>query len=182
MFGFAVFDCYGNFMDDSVIHIAEQGDLPRLLEISRAMEKDRDIQYFEIGLRRQAKGKAHTFIVRVDGEAVGYCLLNMVPKYQLYERLGIPEIQDLNIMPDFRRRGLGRQLVLHCEDVVRALGLEQIGISFGLDSSFGSAQRLYVQMGYVPDGYGVTYDRRTVRRGEICRVDDDLCLMMVKDL
>ena len=57
-----------------------------------------------------------------------------------------------------------------------------MGISVALGASYGPAQRLYATLGYMPDGNGVTYDRMAVGFGEMRPVDDDLCLMMVKDL
>ena len=185
MLGFGcsfVIDGYDDFMDDIVIQVAGQGDGEMLRQISCDMGTEKPLHYFEIGLERQAKGKSFTFVMSVGGQVIGYCLLNLAPKYKPYARLEIPEIQDLNVLPDYRRRGFGRQIITHCESVARERGFEQIGISFGLDSSYGAAQRLYVQMGYVPDGLGVTYDREFVRAGDIRAVDDDLCLMLIKDL
>lgn len=114
-----------------------------------------------------------------DSFVVGYVMLNFVPRYNLYKKLGIPEIQDLNVAPEFRRQGIGRALVEHCE---KECGAAAIGISVGLTKEYGAAQRLYVKMGYIPDGFGVTYDREGVAHGQRVAIDDDLCLMMVKEL
>ena len=57
-----------------------------------------------------------------------------------------------------------------------------MGIGVGLYTSYGAAQRLYCKMGYVPDGNGVTYDRKLLAAGEFRPLDDQLCLMMIKDL
>jgi GNAT superfamily N-acetyltransferase len=115
------------------------------------------------------------------GEA-GYVQLNMRPNYEAFRRQNIPEVQDLIVLPEFRNRGIGRSLVAHCEAVVKAAGGGALGISVGLDHGFGAAQRLYVKMGYVPDGAGIAYDDMPVRRGEMRAVDDNLTLKMVKIL
>ena len=169
-------------MDGIAIHEAGQENLPDLRAIAEGMKSAKSVDYFEIGLERQKQGQANTLILMVDNVPAGYCLLNWEPKYGLYQKLGIPEIQDLNILPDFRRRGLATALICHCETLARNKGLEQIGISYGLDASYGPAQRLYTKLGYMPDGNGVTYDRAGVNFGEMRPIDDDLCLMMVKDL
>ena len=57
-----------------------------------------------------------------------------------------------------------------------------MGLAVGLHRSYGAAQRLYARLGYMPDGYGVTYDREAVVPGDFRAVDDELCLMMVKTL
>lgn len=57
-----------------------------------------------------------------------------------------------------------------------------MGIAFGLHSSYGAAQRLYIKLGYIPDGQGATYDRKQIAYGDFKPVDDDLCLMLMKAL
>lgn len=161
------------------IRKALSSDIPALLRI----KPGEGAEYFERCLSEQESGRRELFVLEA-GEVglVAYGILNYAPRYFLYERLGISEIQDLNVVPERRRRGYGRALIEYCEGAVRARGGDQIGISVGLHKGFGPAQRLYVSMGYVPDGYGVTYDREAVAPGENRPVDDDLCLMMVKDL
>jgi GNAT superfamily N-acetyltransferase len=112
-------------------------------------------------------------------ENKGFVVLNHDPKYLPYKKLNIPEIQDLYIMPDHRRQGWATQLINFCETQA---GTYMIGISVPLSAEYGGAQRLYSQLGYFPDGNGVTYDRERVIHNAHVRVDDDLCLMMVKDL
>jgi hypothetical protein len=57
---------------------------------------------------------------------------------------------------------------------------EGLGISVGLHAGFGAAQRLYIRLGFVPDGLGVTYDREAVQPSAPHPVDDDLALMLLK--
>lgn len=113
----------------------------------------------------------------------GYAMINWHPAYPLYRRLNIAEIQDLYIHPDFRRRGLARYLIAHCEQNAKDAGHSQIGISVGLHSGYGPAQRLYAGMGYMPDGNGIAYDNQGVTpHSKPYPIDDYLCLMMVKEL
>lgn len=118
----------------------------------------------------------------IDGRAGGYAVVNWTPSYNLFARLNIPELQDLNVLPDDRGQGLGRAIVAACEDLARQRGHTQMGLAVGLTRSYGAAQRLYVRMGYEPDGYGITCDRESVSAGQICAVDDNLCLMMLREL
>lgn len=118
-----------------------------------------------------------------EPEAIaGYGFLNWQPKYSLYRRLDIPEIQNVHVLPDQRGKGIATQIILAAENLAKEEGRTQIGVSVGLHSDYGAAQRLYTKLGYMPDGNGITYDREAVRAGEIRPVDDELCLMMVKDL
>jgi GNAT superfamily N-acetyltransferase len=138
--------------------------------------------YFERCLEEQAQKKRIIFGAFIDGVIAGYCMLNWQPGYHLFRKFGIPEIQDLNVLPASRHKGAGRALIAHCEEEAGKRGHEQMGIGVGLLSDYGAAQRLYSQLGYMPDGGGVTYDRQPVSHGEFRPIDDDLCMMMVKDL
>ncbi len=171
-------------MQDGAISIKQAGDgeLSGLWALINDLGLARDVDYFEQNLALQAEGGRQILIVSFDGYVAGYCILNWEPKYNLFKKLGIAEIQDLNILPRFRKKGIGSALIKYCEDQAKLRGLDDIGIAVGLNSSFGAAQRLYVRLGYVPDGNGATYDRKPVQAGESKPVDDDLCLMMVKNL
>lgn len=118
----------------------------------------------------------------MDGKAAGYALLNWEPKYGYFKVHNLPEIQDLNVLKEHREQGIGRAIIEFCEGLVRRKGVDTMGIGVGLDSSFGAAQRLYIKMGYIPDGQGVSYDRKQLSRGDFKPVDDNLCLMMTKRL
>ena len=55
-------------------------------------------------------------------------------------------------------------------------------IGVGLHAGYGSAQRMYVKRGYIPDGSGVWYrDQICTPYGDCCN-DDDLVLYLSKEL
>ena len=164
------------------IQTASRQDLPVLRDMMEALKAVRDVDYYERCLELQEDGKRLIFIAKYASQPVGYCILNWQPKYQAFQRLGIPEIQDLNILPDFRQQGFARRMIAHCEDLARARGIKMMGIGVGLHASFGPAQRLYIALGYQPDGQGISYDRQPISAGDLRPVDDELCLMMLKDL
>lgn len=113
---------------------------------------------------------------------VGFGMLNWSPKYALYKKLDIPEIQDLNVAAEARQKGIATALIQKFEELAREKSCEYIGVSVGLTKDRGPAQRLYAKRGYLPDGNGVTYDRQPVSHGQHLSIDDDLCLMLIKGL
>lgn len=161
---------------------ASTDDLDVILSLARAMGGGVDVAYYQYSFGLNDAGVRDVYIAWVDGVAVGFVMLNWQPKYAYFKAEGMPEIQDLNILPDYRGRGFGRALVTYCEDIAKKAGHTVMGIGVGLTANYGAAQRLYVRMGYVPDGFGVTYDRQFIRAGEFRPMDDDMSLMMVKDL
>lgn len=121
-------------------------------------------------------------IVAKEEQDIGFGVLNFEPKYSVYRKLNIPEIQDMNVVPEARQQGAANALLTAFEDIAGDHGAEQVAISVGLSKDYGPAQRIYVKNGYIPDGYGVTYDREYVDKGASYPIDDDLCLMMIKDI
>ena len=60
---------------------------------------------------------------------------------------------------------------------------DSVCLGVGLCREYGSAQRMYVKRGYIPDGSGVWYrDVQCVQYETVCTVDDDLVLFMEKKL
>ncbi len=90
-----------------------------------------------------------------------------------------PEIQDLAVIPRFRRRGIASLLL----DAAESAGFGRsplVRIGVGLHPGYRAAHRLYVLRGYVPHGRGVTYKGREVEEGETILFDDDLVLHLEK--
>ena len=174
-----------------IIRLACAQDLSDLYDFYAQIGR-KETGYFEACLADQDLGGRIVFLAYAphalhqtqnkDVRLAGYVILNHRPLYALYHKMDIPEIQDLNVAPAYRKQGLGSALIAHCEDWARSHGKAYIGISVGLTKDYGAAQILYVKRGYVPDGNGVTYAREPTRHGEIRPIDDDLCLMFLKDL
>ncbi len=141
---------------------------------------DRD--YYERCIERHKNGELVIITASLESINIGYCILNWQPKYAYFKKCSIPEIQDLNVLSKYRRRGVGCALIEYCESMARVKNYKEMGIAVGMDSSFGAAQRLYVRMGYIPDGAGLCYDRKQVAIGEFKPIDENLSLMMVKEL
>ena len=102
--------------------------------------------------------------------------------YQPFRELGIPEIQDLVVSEFHRRQGIGSRLIVALEQRARKRGCLQVGLGVGLYADYGAAQRLYVKLGYIPDGRGLSHKYFPARGGSNVRVDDDLLLWLVKSL
>lgn len=165
------------------ISILGSEDFDAFWALLKSFRFDGEREHYECCLERHEAGELSIVCASLDAEGlVGFCLLNRQPKYALFRKCGLAEVQDLNVLPVCRRQGIGQALVQFCEDLARHEGRDELGIGVGMDSSFGAAQRLYTRMGYIPDGSGVSYDRIQVAKGEFRPVDENLCLMMTKIL
>ena len=141
----------------------------------------KSVGYFQTCCQLQGQGEL-VLLVAVDGKRyVGHVKVVWSPGYPYYRDNGIPEIQDLNVLPTDRRRGVATMLVQTAEDLIRKRS-PVAGIGVGLYADYGPAQRMYIQRGYVPDGKGMTYKDAYVTPGASVPVDDDLVLFFVKKL
>jgi GNAT superfamily N-acetyltransferase len=131
--------------DQPRIKHAGKEDLPHLNTLADLLDPHREIDYFQTCLDKQNKGARDIFIALLDRIYTGYVMLNYTPRYPLYQKLGIPEVQDLRVHPAYRRRGIGQALVKHCEHAAKDNKYDAVGIGVGLDPSFGPAQRLYIR-------------------------------------
>lgn len=119
-------------------------------------------------------------VAELDHEVVGYATLKFNSEYPNFRQADIPEINDIGVAPSQRKSGIGRELVEFLERTAKEKGYKEIGIGFGLYGDYGQAQRLYVKMGYVPDGQGVMYNYAPVVPGKSYPIDDDLVLFFTK--
>jgi GNAT superfamily N-acetyltransferase len=135
-------------------------------------------QYLE---ERQA-GVRDLLVAHEAGAAVGYVTLLWRSHYPPFAETRIPEISDMVVAEDWRRRGIGEALIGVCETRAAVAGYRTMGIGVGLYADYGSAQRLYVRLGYKPDGRGVYYADAPATPGQTYRLDDDLVLFLTKPL
>lgn len=116
------------------------------------------------------------------GEILGYGSLLRESRYPFFLNLAIPEVHDLWIDQKYRRQGFGKTLIKAIEQRAKEENYLQIGLGVGLYKDYGQAQRLYISLGYIPVGEGITYKSQTAIAGESYLLDDDLLLWLIKTL
>jgi GNAT superfamily N-acetyltransferase len=121
-------------------------------------------------------------IVESKGEILGYGSLLRKPECPFFAQSRIPEINAIWIDDGHRKKGLGAALIKWIENLARREGYHEIGIGVGLYRDYGPAQRLYFQLGYIPDGNGITYKGQSTVAGQSYPLDDDLILWLKKPL
>lgn len=121
------------------------------------------------------------YIAYYNDSLAGCCHLLYESKYSYFRDNQIPEINDLNVFPEYRRRKVASQLFDEFERIVSETS-RYIGLGVGLYKDYGNAQRMYMSRGYVADGNGMTYKNVPVIPGKSVVVDDELIIYLVKDL
>ena len=166
---------------EAVIRLLESRDIPEIAEAFRDLGWNKPASQYERYLRQQEVGVRNVYVAFVDERFAGYLTICWESSYRPFFIRSIPEIVDFNVLPQFRRSGIGTQLMNRAEhEIARVSPIAGIGV--GMTPDYGAAQRLYVLRGYVPDGLGLHWRDRHVQYGDELKVDDELALYLTKEL
>ncbi|MCR8642013.1 GNAT family N-acetyltransferase [Paenibacillus sp. N1-5-1-14] len=141
----------------------------------------RSDEYYDRCEFENRTGTRVTLFAFIDQRLAGCSHLKYVSDYPYFKAQNIPEINDLNVFPEYRRLGVANKLIEEFEGITQC-NYKRIGIGVGLFKDYGAAQRIYCRRGYILDGNGVMYNNKEVKPGEMVRVDDDLNLYFIKEL
>ncbi len=156
-------------------------DIPEIAEAFKEIGWNKPASQYERYLMEQVLKIRDMYIARVEGQFAGYLTICWQSTYAPFREKKIPEIMDFNVLPKFRRMGIGTQLMDRAEaEIIKVSSVAGIGV--GMTPDYGAAQRLYVLRGYVPDGNGLQYMARPTQHGQTLKVDDNLVLYLTKEL
>lgn len=166
---------------DIVVRELRESDIEPIVagEIAQGWEGATREKY-DMRLQHEAKGQCIPLCATYKGEPVGY--VNLYFKaYPPMDRFNCPEIVDFGVLEKYRRRGIGSALMDEAERLA-ARQSDVVCLGVGLYCSYGSAQRMYIKRGYIPDGSGAWYgDKPADPYCDYC-LDDDLVLYFSKKL
>ena len=128
-----------------------------------------------------SEGKAITLCAEYNGQPAGYVSVYHDSTWGAFGGMGYPEIVDFAVLEKFRRRGIGSMLMDTAEEIAKRYS-DTVYLGVGLHSGYGSAQRMYVKRGYMPDGSGVWFNDKVCEPHAECVNNDDLVLYFSKNL
>ena len=134
----------------------------------------------EMRLKDEREGRCIALAAEIDGAPAGYVSLYFEP-HGAFGGKPYPMIEDLNVLEKYRRQGVAAKLMDTAEKLAEERS-DTVCLGVGLHSGYGSAQRIYIKRGYVPDGSGVWYGGKPCTPYETYSIDDDLILYMSKKL
>jgi CYTH domain-containing protein len=156
-------------------------DAPVLAAAFAAMGWSKPESEFHRYVDESRRGVRAALVAQRGASLAGYVTIAWRSDYAPFRAAGIPEIVDLNVLIEHRRRGVASALLDEAEARIAPLSREA-GIAVGLHPGYNAAQRLYGLRGYVPDARGVTHHGVPVAEGDSAPFDDDLVLHLVKPL
>ncbi|MBQ9885263.1 MAG: GNAT family N-acetyltransferase [Lachnospiraceae bacterium] len=167
--------------DEITIRDLREDDAQVITDEEIAQGWDATAEKYYLRLKDATEGKAVALVAEYFGNVAGY--INVYPdcEWGAFGGKGLPEIIDFGVLEKYRRHGIGTKLMDAAEEVASKYA-DTVYLGVGLHSGYGSAQRMYVKRGYIPDGSGVWYkDGVCAPYGECCN-DDELVLYMAKVL
>ena len=119
---------------------------------------------------RQPAEESSTYLIAWDGDQpVGHAHIAWSGTH-----LAVPEIQDVFVLPEQRRRGIASELTRAAEAEARSRGWDRISLSVSQDGN-PDARQLYEKLGYVDAGLEpVRVSGEILIRGRPLQVDDTL--------
>lgn len=169
---------------DAIIRMMEKNDIDALVNqfcfpwSTKQATTEKWVRYW-----REHQEKIRTvYLLENKKQLIGYASLLHISEYPNFKSAEIPEINDVWIAEGWRNQGFGKMLIRYLEDSAHKMNYKHIGIGVGLYADYGAAQKLYVHLGYSPDGCGVTYKYQPTIPGESYPLDDELILWFKKYL
>ncbi len=167
--------------DNITIRDLQEADARIITDEEIAQGWHATIDKYLVRLKDQAEGRAITLVAEYQGNVAGY--INVYPDstWGAFAHQGLPEIVDFGVLEKYRKRGIGNKLMDVAEEIAGKYA-DTVYLGVGLHYGYGSAQRMYVKRGYIPDGKGVWYGPQVCEQYENCCNDDDLVLYLSKKL
>ena len=159
----------------------ECGDAQAITDAEIEQGWDATIEKYQKRLEDQKLGKAISLVAEYSGKPFVYINIYRNSAWGAFGGKNYPEIVDFGVLEKYRNRGIGTALMDIAERIA-ATYADIVYLGVGLHSGYGSAQRMYVKRGYIPDGSGVWYQEKICKPYEECKNDDDLVLYFSKKL
>jgi len=163
------------------IRLLESKDISEIAKAFEQLGWNKPSSQYERYLMEQEIEFRDVYIAFVKELFAGYLTICWTSSYEPFQKEKIPEIVDFNVLPKYRRQGVGTKLMDKAESEIAKVSFIA-GIGVGMTPDYGAAQRLYILRGYVPDGRGLWHRGQHVKYGEEITVDDNLALYLTKKL
>lgn len=171
------------YQDDVlIIRDMEAADAQILNDEYTAQGWHPDIDYYHMRMREHAEGKCVALTAVYQGHPAGAVYVYFSAQEGPFKGKGWPEIVDFSVLQKYQRKGIGNRLMDSAEQIA-SQHADTVCLGVGLCREYGTAQRMYVKRGYIPDGSGVWYqNKQCVQYETVCTIDDDLVLFLSKRL
>ncbi len=126
------------------VRIAFPADAPEIARLNRLFNGVNEPAENYARRMRDERRVDTLLLAEIDGRAAGFASLRLLPQVCYSEPYA--ELTELFVEEGFRRRGAGRALIAHAEELAREGGAPEMVILTGFDNH--AARALYCRLGY----------------------------------
>ena len=130
-------------------------------------------------LKDVADGKCVSLVAEYKGNPAGYINVYFDSQWGAFAGKGWPEIIDMRVLEKYQKNGVGNMLMNIAEDISKKYS-DTVYLGVGVNSNYGSAFRMYVKHGFVPDGTGLWRNDEHLENYTDIKYDDDVIIYMSK--
>lgn len=163
------------------IHELKKEHIKEIAEAFKKIGWNKPASQYQRYLKEQTAGKRVVLVAFYNGKFAGYVTIVWQSKYPNFKKNNIPEIVDLNVLPEYQRQKIGTRLIDEAEKIIVKKS-KVAGIGVGLAPDYRFAQKMYVKSGYIPDAQPITYKNKYVTFGQKVIINDELVLHFKKRL
>ena len=167
--------------DGLLIRTMQPSDAQIFTDAETAQGWHADIGKYRKRLADQEQGKCVSLTAELQGDPAGYVNVYRSCTGGPFAGMGYPVIVDFGVLEKYRRKGIGSRLMDAAEEIAGRYA-DTVCLAVGLHSGYGSAQRMYIRRGYVPDGSGLWYRDKPCTPYAVYANDDELVLFLSKRL
>lgn len=120
--------------------VAVEGDLEQIDAIDNRPEEHAEM------LKLQKEGAGKLIVARRGDKIAGYVFVYFDHQSAHFPEIQAPFLEDLMVHPDFRQKGLGKELLQKCEEEIRNQGGEEL--TFAVLASNQQAIDFYIKNDY----------------------------------
>ncbi|MEY8749696.1 GNAT family N-acetyltransferase [Alkalicoccobacillus gibsonii] len=164
-----------------IIRSMREDDIEKFVVAFKEQGWQKPCELFEEYYKQQTHNERKVIVAALNNQICGYVTLLDKTITGPFATKSIPEIVDLNVLIKYQKKGIGNKMM----DVAETLAKQKsdlVSLAVGLHYGYGSAQRMYIKRGYVPDGSGAWYRGKQLEQYSSCMNDDDLTLYLSKNL
>ena len=149
-------------------------------EIAQGWVNQKEEKYTQ-RLKDVADGKCVALVAEYKGNVAGY--FNVYPNSMggSFGGKGLPELVDFGVLMKYRNHGIGNTLMQVAENIAKKYS-DTVYLGVGLHRDYGSAQRMYIKRGFIPDGTGLWWQGKNLEPYADMKNDDETAIYMSKKL
>lgn len=163
------------------IRSMNEKDIDKILDNFTEQDWPKPREVLEKYLDGQNHNLLYMFIAAYNNDTAGYTVLYPDTGVGPFAFQKIPLISDFIVFQKYQRKGIGNRILEAAEKKASELN-DKVQLAVGLHSGYGSAQRIYIKRGYIPDGTGAWYNNTQLEQYADCKNDDELVLFLAKEL